>query len=215
MKARTVQGMTAVATAQSAAGATSREGGHSRPETDPAREQHPASREGINGRGRPSGQPTIKPLLIDLPSGDRTIVDESDWPLVHDLTLYRGTNGYVYFSAWSNGRSQPQTLHSFLMGGARPGWHIDHLNGDKLDNRRCNLRFVSPSTNQANRRSLNRNNTSGYRGVHAAPNGRGWIAQIMVQRRAIYLGTFKSRDAAIDRRQLAELEYFGEPCPCP
>jgi len=39
-----------------------------------------------------------KPRLLDLPHGHRTLVDEADLPVVASFTLYRGTNGYVYFS---------------------------------------------------------------------------------------------------------------------
>jgi hypothetical protein len=83
----------------------------------------------------------VKPRLLDLPHGHVCVIDEADWELVRALTLYRGTNGYVYYSTWSSGKSIPRTLHSLLMG-QHPGKHVDHVNGDKLDNRRSNLRIV-------------------------------------------------------------------------
>lgn len=128
-------------------------------------------------------------------------------------SLYLGANGYVYFSTHRTG---PVTLHSYVMGGARPGLHIDHVNGNKLDNRRANLRFVTPQGNQVNRKRLNRNNTSGVRGVGYRPHlsaRNPWLAQIMVNRRSIYLGVFATAEEAIAARRRAELEYFKEPCP--
>ncbi len=156
-----------------------------------------------------------RPRLLDLPHGYQAQVDEADWPAISELTLYRGTNGYVYFSQWRDGRSWPQTLHGLLM---RPpaGSHVDHINGDKLDNCRENLRVVTPQRNQVNRKRPNRNNQSGVRGVSYAPRlseTKPWRVQIMVDRKQLHVGLFVSKDEAIAARQAAELEHFGELCP--
>jgi HNH endonuclease len=151
-----------------------------------------------------------RPRILDLPHGHRCIIDEADWPIVKNLTLYRGVNGYVYFSTWENGASRPRTLHGLLMQ-APKGMHVDHVNGDPLDNRRANLRVVTPSINQVNRKSLNRNNTSGVRGV--AMLGEKWRAQIMVNGKAHHLGMFESLDDAVDARRAAEIRLFGVSCP--
>lgn len=151
-----------------------------------------------------------RPRVLDLPHEKRTVIDEADWPLVSGFALYVGNHGYASFSRWYDGASHPQTLHGFLMKPPK-GTHVDHINGDKLDNRRANLRVVSPSQNQANRHRLNKNNTSGVRGV--TRRGSRWIAQIMVDRRALYLGTFATPEEAVLVRREAELQYFGAPCP--
>lgn len=149
---------------------------------------------------------------LELPHGYVTTIDESDWPTVQPLTLYRGANGYVYYSVWRDGRSRPSTLHGFLMQTPK-GLHTDHINGDKLDNRRANLRIVTPSVNQANRHRQTRGAT-GVRGVtHRAGTKNPWIAQIMVDRRQVYLGSFSTLEAATDARRAAELEHYGELCP--
>lgn len=149
--------------------------------------------------------------LLDLPHGHHTVIDEDSWPLVRDLTLYRGKNGYVYYSVWANGKSTPRTLHSLLLHVAK-GMHVDHIDGDPLNNQRANLREATPAQNGANRRSLNRNNRSGVRGVHLNRHG-SWIAQITVARKNRYLGSFATREDAIDRRRAAERELFGEFAP--
>ena len=130
------------------------------------------------------------------------------------LTLYLGQNGYVYFCQWINGKSRPDTLHAFLVGTV-PGMHIDHINGDKTDNRRANLRLVSPQLNQVNRKRVSIANTSGYRGVARtlASSRNPWRAQITVNRRGIHLGLFPTLEAAIGARRAAELTYYGEECP--
>lgn len=148
-----------------------------------------------------------RPKLLDLPGG-RVLIDASDLLRLDGKSIYIGSNGYAYY-----GRAI--TLHSFVLGPIAAGLHIDHINGNKLDNRRENLRSVTPQVNQANRKKLNRNNTSGIRGVQfsALSAKNPWRAQITVNRRAIHLGLFASREAAIEARREAELSYFGELCP--
>jgi hypothetical protein len=148
--------------------------------------------------------------MVALPHGLVTMIDEADWPAVEPLTLYRSSNGYVYYSVWQDGRSQPYTLHAFLMD-APAGSHIDHINGDKLDNRRANLRVTTPQINQLNRKALNRNNQSGVRGVGRL--GSRWRAQITVNRKNHHLGMFATMEEAIAARRAAELEHYGELCP--
>jgi hypothetical protein len=140
------------------------------------------------------------------------ILDDEDAELVIGKTLYIAPNGYVYYSRWENGRSIPRTLHALIMG-TPEGLHTDHINGDKLDNRRSNLRVVSPSKNQANRRKRHPANTSGVRGVGLFEGGPKWRAQIMVDRKQRHLGLFNTLDEAAAARQAAEIDAWGEPCP--
>ena len=153
--------------------------------------------------------------ILELKNGRTVIIDDADWPTVQALTVYVGVNGYATYSRWLDGKSRPMTIHKLLMNPPK-GAHVDHINGDKLDNRRANLRVVTPQRNQVNRKRLNRNNTSGIRGVACRPNmsaSKPWHAQITVQRKNIYLGMFSTREEAVEARRRAELLYFGELCP--
>lgn len=86
---------------------------------------------------------------------------------------------------------------------------IDHINGDRADNRLSNLRAVTRTQNSRNRR-LNKNNTTGHTGVKKMPNGR-WSARIRVDGKNKWLGTFDSRDEAIASRTDAERECGFHP----
>ena len=96
----------------------------------------------------------------------------------------------------------------YMMTGEDPtGFEIDHINGDKSDNRFCNLRLATSQTNKANC-GLTKSNNSGFKGVHA--RGSRWIASITYDNKLIHLGMFKCpKEAAIAYDNKA-IELFGE-----
>ena len=59
-------------------------------------------------------------------------------------------------------------------------------------------------------RKLNKNNTSGVRGVRFDKDRGLWVAQIMFQRKAYILGRFKTKSEAVKTRLAGEEKYFGE-----
>lgn len=87
---------------------------------------------------------------------------------------------------------------------------IDHINGDRADNRIANLRCVSYTDNARNQR-IPKNNTSGVMGVRFyTPLGR-WLATIGVGGRKIHLGYFDNKESAIAARKEAETRYGFHP----
>lgn len=105
-----------------------------------------------------------------------------------------------------------RTLHSVIMG-ARPSSdaQIDHINHNVLDNRRCNLRFVTQTENQRNRK-MSQNNKSGHPGVYRndREGRRPWDCGIWHNGKEIHLGTFDDLGEAIACRQAAEVSYRGK-----
>jgi len=81
--------------------------------------------------------------------------------------------------------------------------HIDHINGDGLDNRILNLRDVTNSENRKNGR-LHPKSKSGYSGIYWNKINKKWIAQIGVDGKVKYLGSFSDIGKAIECRKLAE-----------
>lgn len=86
---------------------------------------------------------------------------------------------------------------------------VDYINHDPMDNRKCNLRVCSQKENTKNC-SLPSNNTSGYTGVHFDKRRSRWNAEIKVNYKKIYLGSYSDINAAIYARQIAEALYFDE-----
>tara|TARA_R110000744_G_C19135209_1_gene537524 strand:- start:121 stop:654 length:534 start_codon:yes stop_codon:yes gene_type:complete len=87
---------------------------------------------------------------------------------------------------------------------------IDHINGDRQDNRIENLREVTPSQNAQNR-ALSANNTSGVKGVHWSRSANKWQATVMVNGIHNYLGVYvdirEAEKAVCDYRKNIHGDY--------
>jgi len=90
--------------------------------------------------------------------------------------------------------------------GAWPADQIDHINGDKEDNRLVNLREATSQENLKNQK-MPCNNTSGVMGVYWHKPTANWRARIMVGRKYISLGYFDDFEDAAAARAKAEIEY--------
>ena len=96
----------------------------------------------------------------------------------------------------------------YMMTGNDPtGLEIDHINGDKSDNRFSNLRMATCQQNKVNC-GLSVNNTSGYKGV--TKNRKAWIASIMKDRQYVYIGSFETPEEAAKAYDAKAVELFGD-----
>lgn len=101
-------------------------------------------------------------------------------------------------------------LAFLYMTGAMPPSQVDHINGCKSDNSWTNLRSVSPLENRRNA-AKSRNNTSGVTGVVWDKNKQKWMARIMVNHKANFLGYFDSVEDAKVCRKAAETRHNFHP----
>lgn len=86
---------------------------------------------------------------------------------------------------------------------------IDHINRDRHDNRRENLRIASPSQNMANR-AINKSNTTGYKGVCLKTRHGQFEANIKVNRQTFHIGQFPDAEWAAYMYDQWALALFGE-----
>jgi len=134
--------------------------------------------------------------LKTIKVADHTIkVDEEDYLLLSRHTWSVAKAGNVYYAVTSIGdRSYSYHMHRMILGNP-PSRNrmIDHINGDGLDNKKENLRFVTNSENQQNRRHGSLGGSSKYRGVFFVRRDSKWQAQIKKDGRSIYLGAVQNR----------------------
>ena len=89
------------------------------------------------------------------------------------------------------------------------GKYIDHIDRNKLNNQKSNLRFCNQSINIHNSKMYS-NNTSGIRGVTWHKKQERWYARAWVNQKLIYLGKYADKQGAIDARQ-AFNKQMGAP----
>jgi len=86
------------------------------------------------------------------------------------------------------------------------GLQVDHINGNRDDNRIENIRIVTGSENKKNSKKYN-NNSSGYTGVAYHKKAQKWVAYIKSEGKLIHLGSFENKNDAAQVRKNAELEF--------
>jgi hypothetical protein len=87
--------------------------------------------------------------------------------------------------------------------------HVDHINGNGLDNRRDNIRACSCSQNLMNRQN-HRPTTSGYKGVSLHKRNKTWRATINLNGKQIYAGCYATPVEAALAYNAKAIELFGE-----
>ncbi len=85
----------------------------------------------------------------------------------------------------------------------------DHKDRNGLNNQRDNLRIATHSQNSANRK-LQKNNTSGYRGVSQNKATGGWVARIKINKNYEHIGTYPTAQSAARAYNKRALEVWGE-----
>lgn len=133
----------------------------------------------------------------------RTLID------LDDIEKCKQYKWYLHGEYACNSKTKTM-LHRFLLD-VPEDMIIDHINRDKLDNRKENLRVCTYKDNNRNM-SRRKNVQSVNRGVYKSSKN-GWVARIKVNEKDIYLGTYNSLQDAIAARQQAEIDYFGDFAP--
>ena len=141
--------------------------------------------------------------LVD--NEDRRLVAGYSWSIFDPELEGRRQTAYARTQIRRDGRAVAIYMHQLLT-----GWPMtDHINHDGLDNRRSNLRPVTPAQSAANRRPQI-GSSSTYKGVQWNTRGRKWSAVINVAGRRQYLGLFVDEEEAALAYNTAALEAYGD-----
>ncbi len=145
---------------------------------------------------------------IPLTKNKVTIVDNDDYIWASKNKWYCSNSGYARRDIRKNKKLKHFLLHR-LVANCPSGKQVDHINGDRLDNRKCNLRIVSEDKNHINIK-LRCDNKSGYKGVDWRSSRNKWRARISVGNKTYNLGHFISIKDAIKIYNKAALLYHRE-----
>lgn len=148
---------------------------------------------------------------IPLSRGLEAIVDDADheWLSQWKWTADLAPNGKFYAHRMvkqDSGRRKVR-MHQLLC--ARGPNGVDHKNGDSLDNRRENLRPCSKSQNACNR-GVQRNSTSGFKGVSRRKDNGLWAAYIKHCGKRRHLGLHETKVGAAIAYNIAAIQLHGE-----
>ena len=129
-----------------------------------------------------------------------TKMDKEDLPIIEGKHIHLGGIGYAQIY---KGKKK-YYIHRIVINAEK---HVDHINRDRLDNRKRNLREATGSQNQYNT-GVPTSNTTGFKGVHTV--NKKFRARIKVDKKEIHLGTFNSKIVAAAAYNRAAKKYHKE-----
>lgn len=150
---------------------------------------------------------------IELTQGYKAQVDDEDYERVNALKWFAyPDHGTVYarHSVYANGKQTVLLLHRHVLGITDREVLVDHFpDPNGLNCQRSNLRRATRIENTRNRK-LNKNNTSGYKGISWDKNWKAWRVNLSVNRHRLQLGAFKDAQEAARAYDKAAIENYGE-----
>lgn len=135
----------------------------------------------------------------------RYIIDLNDVSKCKNIKWSEHIEGYV----WGKIRGKIIFIHNYLLNNTSKKIVVDHIDGNKKNNRRINLRKATYSQNNMNAKKR-KTNTSGKAGISFNQNRGKFETYINVNKKRIFLGYFDEFINATQARKDAEIKYFGE-----
>jgi len=158
-------------------------------------------------RRKPPEPPSDDIRYIALTKGRFAIVDAGDYEWLNRRKWQAAYTCRKFYANTKNGRNGTLWMHRLIMN-APKGMVVDHINGNGLDNRRCNLRICTWQQNACN--SCPSRGTSRYKGVHFERATGRWRATISCRGEHHNLGLYESEVEAARAYDRKAIELFGE-----
>ena len=148
-------------------------------------------------------------LVVITQSGDVILADADDYDRLKKYSWCISKTGY----AVANINYRVTKMHRYIMlKNLSDSVVVDHANGNRLDNRKTNLRICTQNENGKNI-GIKKTNSHGVQGIRRTQSGK-YRARIFADGKELHIGTFQTLKLAVEARKRAEIEHFGEFAPC-
>jgi hypothetical protein len=154
----------------------------------------------------------MKKIIINSPKFGRheVLVDDEDFELVsqYKLSVCWGKYNSFYAVAYYPPKKNNVQLSRLILG-LNDKRKVDHADGNGLNNQKSNIRYCSDCQNSMNK-PIQKNNKSGYKGVHFQNNANKFRVRITVKSIKMHGGYFESPIDAAKRYNELAIQYHGE-----
>lgn len=152
--------------------------------------------------------PDVVRLLLENKPDIVILINREDYERIKYYTYHVNSQGYV---GTNNVACGHHLLHRYVLNVTDSKVPVDHINGDKLNNTRENLRISNSTLNSQNKRKVIRENTtSKYLGVSYRADKRRWKTTINVNKKRIHIGYSRTEIAAALKRDLYIIEHLPD-----
>lgn len=146
---------------------------------------------------------------IPLSKGQYAIVDDEDFDFLNQWKWSCSSHNHATRRPTVDGKRVTVMMHR-LINNTPDGMDTDHINGNGLDNRKCNLRSCFHAENMRNRKKPSTNSKSKYKGVHWRKDANMWAAAACINGKQKHLGYFLLEEDAATAYNFAVDKHYGE-----
>lgn len=140
--------------------------------------------------------------------GDKRAIVDREFEYFKNFKWYLSSGGYAARMIDINGVIFVSFMHR-IVAGTPKGMKTDHINGNKLDNRKSNLRICNISENNRNC-CVHKDNKSGFKGVYWDKSRNKWAAGVRCNKKHYTIGRFNRIEDAVSAYNIRAKELFGD-----